>query len=168
MCYLVLPFTFMLCKTVCFKLYIDSFPLWGSIFNIPNIRLQAQPCHIEAWPCLWWKCHSPRNSKADTAKPESGLTVPHTNPCNMNGRHGQAKIQLGRATWLIPDAKIFLRVLCNRDIAQFKCGGGIRIRIKFLLSFYLLVVFLLNSFSFYDLSLVFDFNKSFKKKRIRR
>ena len=74
---------------------------------------------------------------------------------HVQGRHDQAKIGLGCATWLIQDAKIFPRVLCNRDIAQFKCGGGIRIRIKFLLIFYLLVVFLLNSFSFYDLSLVF-------------
>ena len=87
-------------------------------------------------------------------------------PQHVQGRHGQAKIGLGRATWMVKHTKNFPRVVCNRDIAQFKCGGGIRIRIKLLSGFYLLVVFLLNSFSFYDLSLVFDFNKSFQK-RIR-
>ena len=133
-------------------------------FYIPNKYTQARPCHIEAWSCLCWKSHSLEKCKGDTTKPKSGLVVPHGIHGSMKGRHSQAKIRLGRATWFIHNTKNFPRVICNRDIAQFKCGGGIRIRIKFLLSFYLLVVFLLNSFSFYDLSLVFDFNKSFQKK----
>ena len=102
--------------------------------------MQTRPSQIRAWPChIEFKAAC----KADTAKPKSGLAMPHS----AKGMHGQAKLELGRATWWVPYAKFFSKVLCNRDIAQFKCGGGIEIRFKLLSDFYLLVVFLSNSFS---------------------
>ena len=77
LCYCILLFIFMLCKMFGIKLSIDSCSIWGRIFHIPHIYLQARPCHIEAWLCLCWKKDRLREYKADTTKPISGLAVPH-------------------------------------------------------------------------------------------
>ena len=102
-------------------------------------------------------------------------------------RHVQAKFELGRACLNFDT----VRRMLDSGTTKPKSGlavppGCFRMR-KFFQEFYaigtlhnlsvgeelglglnfielLLIVFLLHSFSFYDLSLVFDFNKSFRKK----
>ena len=65
------------------------------------------------------------------AKPKSGLAMPHRTQGSMQGRHGQAKIRLGRATCYFKMQKFFQEFYAIRTLHNLSVGEELGLGLNF-------------------------------------